>query len=302
MNRRAAISTMLAIVAATPFVAAHAQRGGGIFGTMEAGAPAVPAPRNIAYGSDPMQSLDLWMPAAATAPVPLVVFVHGGAWAHGNKDNGTGKWKESHFPAQGYAFATLDYRLVPEARVEDQADDIAHALRTLIDRADALGFDKRRIVLMGHSAGAHLVALVSTDPQYLARVSLPMSALAGTIAIDGAGYDVPQQVAGTNGYMHHEYVQAFGIDPARQRALSPTFQASAPNVARFLLLHVQRPDGIAQADELAAALRQGGAQVQETGFPGQGLIGHLTINRRLGDPTYPATPVVDQWLARVFAR
>ena len=72
-----------------------------------------------------------------------------------------------HYPGQGYAFASINYRLVPAATVEEQASDVANAVKALIDRAGSVGVDRRRIVLMGHSAGAQLVALVGTDERYL---------------------------------------------------------------------------------------------------------------------------------------
>jgi arylformamidase len=112
------------------------------------------------------------------------------------------------------------------------------------------------------------------------------------IAIDGAAYDVPTQVA-QGGIMHDRYLEAFGSEPVRQQALSPTSHAAAPNAPAFLLPHVQRPDGIAQADELAAALQAARTNAEEASFPGTGLAGHAEINRRLGDPTYAETPVVD---------
>ena len=152
---------------------------------------------------------------------------------------------------------------------------------------------------MGHSAGAHLVALVGTDESYLAAVGLSESSLRGVIAIDGAAYDVPKQVT-AGGIMHDRYLEAFGSDPVRQLALSPTSHTTAPNAPAFLLPHVQRPDGIAQADELAADLKAAGTNAEEASFPGTGLAGHAEINRRLGDPTYAETPVVDAWLAKAF--
>lgn len=269
-------------------------------------APRAARPQTIAYGSDPLQVMDVW-PAAHTAgpagpPAPLVVFVHGGGWQRGSKDNAAGSWKQVHYPAQGYVYASLNYRLVPQATVEQQAADIAAALKTLLDRAGPLGIDHRRVVLMGHSAGAHLVALVGTDEQYLRSAGLSFRDLAGVIPIDGAAYDVPRQIAQGGRFMHDTYLQAFGTDPARQRALSPTEQAAAPNAPSFLLLHVQREDGIAQAKELEAALRRGGTAVERRDFPGTGLKGHAEINRSLGDPSYAATPVVDAWLKQVFGR
>jgi acetyl esterase/lipase len=259
--------------------------------------------RDIAYGADPLQHLAFWGPATRSGgPVPLVLFVHGGGWKRGDMENATGKAKVAHYPGEGYAFASVNYRLVPQATVEQQAADVASAVKWVIDHDGELGIDSRRIVLMGHSAGAHLVALVGTDPHYLEAVGLDEDAIAGVIPIDGAAYDVPRQLQIGNSIMGPTYEQAFGTDPARQRALSPTFQAAAPNGPAFLILHVQRPDGIEQSRALADALRKGGTSVQIDDFPGTGLRGHMIINRSLGDPAFPATKVVDDWLKARFGR
>ena len=227
--------------------------------------PAAAAAQTIAYGRDPLQVLDFWpaQRAAGTAagPAPLIVFVHGGGWKRGSKDNAAGGWKQVHYPGLGYAYASINYRLVPQATVEQQAADVAAALRALLDRADTLGIDRGRVVLMGHSAGAHLVALVGTDEQYLRGAGLSFRDLRGVIPLDGAAYDVPRQIAEGGRFMHDTYLEAFGSDPARQRALSPTIQAAAPNAPAFLLLHVQREDGVAQNKALAAALAGAGTQV-----------------------------------------
>lgn len=266
--------------------------------------PAAPGTQAIAYGQDPLQVLDVWpaQPAAGTGPAPLIVFVHGGGWKRGSKDNAAGGWKQVHYPGSGYAYASINYRLVPDVTVEQQAADVAAALRALLDRADQLGIDRSRVVLMGHSAGAHLAALVGTDEQYLRGAGLSFRALSGVIPIDGAAYDVPRQIAEGGRFMRDTYVQAFGTDPVRQRALSPTLQAAAPNAPAFLLVHVQREDGVAQNRSLEAALRGAGTLVERRDFPGTGLQGHAEINRSMGDPAYAATPVVDAWLKGLFGR
>ncbi len=279
----------------TEILSAIAKRTG-MVAALPAGAQA------MSYGSDPAQALDFW-PAtkdgARSGRAPLILFVHGGGWKRGSKDNATGRSKPTHFPAEGYAFASINYRLVPAATVEQQAADVAAALKALLARNDV---DPRRVVLMGHSAGAHLVALVGTDERYLKGVGLSFADIAGVIPIDGAAYDVPAQMSDGPQIMQATYREAFGSDPARQRALSPTFQAGAPNAPRFLLLHVQRPDGIRQANALSTALRKGGSEVEVGSFPGEGLQGHAEINRRLGDPDYAPTAMVDGWLEKVFAR
>lgn len=257
--------------------------------------------RDYAYGADRLQHFAFWEPmAGARGPAPLVLFVHGGGWKRGDMENATGKAKVAHYPAEGYAFASVNYRLVPDATVEQQAGDVASALKWIIGHAGELRIDPKRIVLLGHSAGAHLVALVGTDPRYLAAAGLDESAIVGVVPIDGAAYDVPKQLSIGARIMGPTYDQAFGKDPVRQRALSPTFQAASPNAPAFLILHVQRKDGIEQSRGLAEALRSAGTNVQINDFPGTGLQGHMVINRSLGDPAYPATKVVDDWLKGRF--
>ncbi len=262
-------------------------------------APAVAvAAQGMAYGSDPKQTLDFWTSARADAP--LVIFVHGGGWRRGDKDNATGRAKISHFHDAGYAFASINYRLVPQATVEQEAQDVADALAYLIARADKLGFDKRRIVLMGHSAGAHLVALVGTDMRYFKKARLAPDSVRGIVALDGAAYDVARQKSEVGTFMGRLYDNAFGSDPQRQVALSPTLQAAKPNAPAFLILHVDRADGKEQSEALAAALRKAGTPAEVHAFEGKGLRGHAAINRDLGDPDYPATAVVDAWLKRIM--
>lgn len=259
---------------------------------------AVPQPREIAFGADPLQRLDVYPAAPAKGPAPLFVFVHGGGWKRGDKRNATGAAKIAHFTGRGFAVASVNYRLVPDATVEDQAQDVANAIARLIRDARALGVDPNRIVLAGHSAGAHLAALVATDPRYLKRAGAGagVERLKGVILLDGAAYDVPVQAGEGPAIMRPTYREAFGTDPARQRALSPTLHAAAPNAPRFLILHVEREDGHRQSEALAAALRKAGTQAEVRALRGRGLRGHLEINRSLGDPDYPGTKIVDDWI------
>jgi acetyl esterase/lipase len=206
----------------------------------------------------------------------------------------------AHMLEQGYAFASIDYRLVPKNTVEEQASDVAAALAYLLGRADELGIDRSRVVITGHSAGAHLVALVGTDERYLKSVGLSFADIDGVMPNDGAAYDVAAQMGQAGRFMGKTYTQAFGTEVARQKALSPTLQAAAPNAPAFLLLHVQREDGVAQNNALAEALKRAGTRVEIGSFPGEGLQGHAEINRKLGEPDYPATPVMDAWLKKVL--
>lgn len=249
--------------------------------------------REDAYGADPRQKVDWAVPKDGSGRAPLLLFVHGGGWSIGDKRPGAGQ-KGAHFLGKGWAFASTNYRLVPSARVEDQAGDVAAAIAFLRRQP---GIDPNRIVLMGHSAGAHLAALVATDPTYLRGAGVPMGALAGVVLLDGAGYDVPRQIASRFNPVSDMYVQAFGTDPKRQAALSPAMHAAAPNAANWLILPVaHRADAVAQSEDLAGRLRKAGARAVV--MPQRGKT-HASLNRELGAARDPSTAVVDRWLAEL---
>lgn len=262
------------------------------------GQQSAPGGQAMAYGKDMLQTLDFW-PGKGTKP-PLLLFVHGGGWKRGDKDSATGATKVDHYTGLGYAFASINYRLVPDATVEQQAQDVTDAIAYLRGKAGALGFDADRIILMGHSAGAHLVALVGTDMRYFAKAGLQPGAVKGVIPLDGAAYDVSRQMAEGGRAMAGTYEQAFGTDPTRQKALSPTLQAAKPNAPAFLILHVDRTDGTDQSNALAAALKQAGTPAEVHALEGRGLRGHMQINRSMGDPAYPGTAIVDAWLKQLL--
>ena len=252
----------------------------------------------IPYGSDPLQKADFWR--AANDRAPLVLFVHGGGWKRGDKKMMQGSAKLSHWQSQGYAVASVNYRLVPDATVEQQADDVAAAIAWFRENAARLGIDPGKIVIVGHSAGAHLVSLVGTDPSYLAAAGLRPDAIRGVIALDGAGYLVSDQMGENTRLLGDTYTQAFGTDPQRQDALSPTLHAAAPNAPAFLILHVDRADSTRQSKALAEALRSAGTSASAERVAGQGMRGHMEINRKLGEPGYPATALVDDFLRSVL--
>ena len=270
-------------------------------GQVEAGRKAATLTgQELSYGSQPLQKLDFWRAKAADAP--LVLFVHGGGWQRGDKSMMRGSDKLSHWQAQGYAVASVNYRLVPDATVEQQAQDVAASIAYIRSNAATLGIDPSRIVLVGHSAGAHLVAFVGTDPQWLAGVGLTMRDVAGVVALDGAGYLVPDQMDENARLMSDTYEQAFGTDPSRQLALSPTEHTAAPNAPAFLVLHVDRADAKRQSEALVAGLKKAGTEAEVRRIAGRGLMGHMEINRDLGKADYPATPVVDAFLKGRFAQ
>lgn len=250
-------------------------------------APASAQTVERAYGPDPRQRLD-FTPATRDY-APLVLFIHGGAWSFGDKR--IAAHMAAHFTGQGYAFASINYRLVPDASVERQAEDVAAALASLIDRG------RPAVLLIGHSAGAHLAALVGTDPRYLAAHRLSLGAIGGVVLLDGAGYDVPRQMAAAGPLLRRVYVNAFGTDETVQRRLSPLAHAAAPNAAEFLILHVaSREDSRSQSEALAAALRAARTPAEVEAVDGT----HAQIFRRFGQSGHRATELTDAFARRRF--
>jgi arylformamidase len=253
--------------------------------------PSPPGAIEMVYGADARQRLD-FTPAAAR-DAPLVLFVHGGGWRRGDKRMAA--HMAAHFHGRGFAFAATNYRLVPDATVAQQAEDVAAALARLMREP---GVDGRRILLIGHSAGAHLVALVGSDPAYLAAHRISLSAIGGVVALDGAGYDVPRQMAEAGPFLRRLYTNAFGDDPAAQRRVSPISHVAAPNAQRFLILHIAgRPDDSgAQSGALGVALRSVGTPAEVVSVEGT----HAQIFRDWGTPGHRATALTDAFADAVF--
>ena len=247
----------------------------------------------IMFGAHSRQQIDFYGPANAdhNDPAPVILFVHGGGWAYGDRAQAVHA-KPAHFTAKGYAFASTGYRLVPEVTVEEQAADIAAAIAALRGQASTLNIDPDRIILIGHSAGAHLAALVATDPQYAGE---DMVAVRGVVLLDGAGYDVVNRMNGSRALGDQLYTDAFGTDPSRQAALSPITHVSAPDAPNWLVLFVaERGQSKSQSEALTLALREAGAQAEAVAIAN---TDHRRLNVELGTEGDPATVLVDEFLA-----
>jgi len=135
---------------------------------------------NITYG-EKGQKLDLYAPKGTN--IPVILYVHGGGWARGNKENVSAK--PAFFTKNGYAFISINYRLHPKASYEEMAQDVVTALRWVYKNADTYNLDRERINLMGHSAGGHLIMLVGTNHKYLQSNNLSIDIIHSLTDLDG---------------------------------------------------------------------------------------------------------------------
>lgn len=222
-------------------------------------APA-PSHADLAYGSDPLQRMDVYLPGKKIDHAPVLVMVHGGGWRRGDKKLGAAlQNKLTYYTGKGFVLVSLNYRLVPQVTPVDQAHDIAQALTFIQDKASQWGADKTKVVLMGHSAGAHLVTLVTADARHtFANKALPWL---GTIALDGAGVDVERSMREDQSrpLLGNIYNTAFGKDPALWKAASPMAQLRSGAAPMLMVCSTTRPDRpCKQTDDFVAKARQMG--------------------------------------------
>jgi arylformamidase len=236
--------------------------------------------KDIAYAQpkNARQTLDVFAPTAGKNH-PVVVWIHGGGWKAGDKA-GVQK-KPQAFTDKGFVFVSTNYRFVPKVTVKEMTGDIAKAIRWVHDHAKEHGGDPNSIFVMGHSAGAHLAALVCTDDRSLKAERLPLAILKGCVPVDTAVYDVKKQIDSSGPARAAMYSSVFGKDESSQKELSPiTHVAKDRSIPPFLILHVaDRRDSTAQSKLFAAKLKEAGVSARMVAAEG---TTHGTINANLG--------------------
>lgn len=252
--------------------------------------PGVQRLADIAYGSAPRQRFDVYLPARPQR-APVIVMVHGGAWMVGDKAAASVvENKVAHWAAQGAILVSVNYRLVPAVGPLEQADDVARAVAAVQVAAPGWGGAPERLVLIGHSAGAHLVALLSASPALAQRAGV--RPWLGTVALDSAALDLVTLMRAPHARF---YDRVFGRDPAAWSAASP-FDALAPGgVPMLLVCSTQRADrSCAQSAAFAAQANARGVRASVA----EQDLSHAEVNATLGLPG-GQTEAVDAFLRSV---
>ena len=138
---------------------------------------------SIAYAAHSRHRLDICRPVGAAA-APVVVFFYGGAWRSGNKK--LYRYVAKALARRGYVAVVPDYRIYPEVRYPEFLEDGAQVVRWVKDNVADFGGDPDKVFLKGHSAGAHIAAMLSLDARWLHKVGLnPGRDIAGLIGLAG---------------------------------------------------------------------------------------------------------------------
>jgi arylformamidase len=271
-------------------------------------APAQTTPRvesDIAYAEprNERHMLDVYAPPTGSN-LPVVVWVHGGGWRAGSKNEVN--LKPSAFVERGFVFVAMNYRFVPDVTMDTIVRDVAKSAGWVHENISRYGGDPDQIFLMGHSAGAQLAALLCTDSRYIEAEGVPRTSIQGCVPVDGDTYDVPLQVATVTARRKSEkkppprmgYPEKFG-NLERQRELSAVNHvASNRGIPPFLLIHVaDHTDTSAQAYRLWATLDQAGVPAMLFGAEG---TDHVTLDRDLGVAGDPATKALFEFTDQVL--
>jgi len=239
--------------------------------------------RDIAYGPDAAQRMDVYLPEHPAA-APVILMVHGGGWRRGDKAMGAGLAnKIAHWVPEGYVVVSVNYRLAPQAGPLEQADDVAMALAFAQSKAPSWGADAARFVLMGHSAGAHLVALLAADPSIATRQHA--QPWLGTVPLDSAAFDLMQTMEGPHFSL---YDPIFKDDPALWRAASPQHRLTRAPAPMLIVCSSKRRDACPQAQAFADTATSLGGRV--TVLPVD--LSHRDVNLTLGQDSAYTDSVV----------
>lgn len=217
--------------------------------------------QGLAYGADPGQKLDIYVPDHLAGKAPALLFFYGGAWQFGSREQ---------YLAFGQAFASLgiitvvaDYRLYPQVTYPAFVEDGATAMAWAHNHIAQYGGDPGRLFVSGHSAGGYIVAMLGSDPKYLAAVGGDFSWARGVIGIAGP-YDLlpltdPAYVAIFHGANNREAMPVDHIDGKRP-AMLLAWGLDDTTV------------GAVNIDHMEAALKKAGSPVETRRYPGTGHV------------------------------
>ena len=243
------------------------------------------ASHDIAFGTNARDKLDVYRPvssasSATTVPKPVVVFFYGGAWDSGDKSGYL--FVAEALTSRGYVVVIPNYRLYPEVTFPTYMDDAALALKWTFDNVAQYGGDPARVVVMGHSAGAQLAALVAYDGKYLQRSGIDKRRIKGVVSL-----------AGPMDFLPLTEPKLEFIFPQEVRAASQPINFITGSEPPSLMLHGEKDTrvGIHNSRNIAARISERGGVVETTYYP---EMGHIGILLALAAPLRNGKPVLDR--------
>jgi acetyl esterase/lipase len=242
--------------------------------------------RDLAYGRDSRQRLDLYVPERLNAPAPVILYFYGGSWQSGSKN--IYRALGQAFTSAGIITAVADYRLYPQVKYPAFVHDGAQALRFIHECIGEHGGDVARVFLSGHSAGAYIAALLACDPTYLGAARSEW--IRGVIGIAGPYDFLP--------LYDPVLIDIFGGD--RMMATQP-IKYARNRTPPMLLAHgtADKTVGAGNSRRMAERLRASGNEVELIEYKG---VGHLGLVLSLAHGFRHSTTLHDDMLRFIRVR
>lgn len=234
---------------------------------------------NLRYGELPRQQLDVYQPHGAPIPAPVVIFFYGGRWQTGSKSDY--RFVGEALASKGFVAVLPDYRLYPEVKFPVFVEDAALSVRWVHDHAASFGGDPQRIYLMGHSAGAHIAALLNLDEHYLRAVGMDPHGIRAMAGLAGPYDFLPFEDAD---------LRALFGPPQGWPSTQPINFVDGTEPP-MLLLQGEADTTVKprNATSLAAKIRQAGGSVKVVMYPN---LNHWSILLALAAPFRGLAPVL----------
>ena len=237
---------------------------------------------DISYGADPRDRIDIYTPAGAKGPAPVVVFFYGGSWNSGSR-------KEYRFvgealAARGIVTVIADYRLYPQVRYPDFLVDCGAAVAWTAREIPRYGGDPKRLFVMGHSAGAYNAAMVALDARWLGKAGMSPAMLRGWIGLAGPYDFIP---------IKDENVRPVFFFPNTPPESQPInhVTAQAPNSLLIASSKDNLVDPARNTGGLSAKLQQAGVPVETMYFDG---TSHASLVASLARPLRGLAPTLER--------
>lgn len=253
--------------------------------------------KNVRYGQKKSQVLDIIVPLSIRKgeKLPVFVFVHGGTWIGGSKDEILYAQFGKEIVRNRYIWVSIDYRVYPEVSISGMTKDLVAALTWVYEHIEEYGGNPKQLTLSGHSAGAHLVALLTVGkgllPSFLYRAVKKVVLLSGP-------YDLLAYEGNLN-IRWEEVVELLFVSlfegRKNLRSFSPVYRVEKTPF-RFLLMVGEKDELTppSQTEHLYQVLRQKGNEVIFRLIPGKGHGGVLLALNSDFEQDFP--PVLAQFL------
>jgi acetyl esterase/lipase len=233
---------------------------------------------DIQYGPGERQRLDVYSPKGTTR-APVLIFVHGGGWYRGSKDEYP--FFGDAFVEKGFVTVIISYRVAPQAVFPAFVQDVASSVRWVKDNIANLGGDPDRIYLMGQSSGAHIASLVALDPRYLREVGLERNAIRAFVGQAGP-YDF-------RAFLEQDEPTQKAMGPREQWPQTQSINFVDGKQPPMLLQHGLKDDvvNIKNPDWLSSIIKEKGGEVEVKYYPEvdhPGIVGAISRVARFIDP------------------